>query len=68
VTIALKQGLHGVIAMGVGIALSVAALYFMTVHLGSALAAAGILPVFLGVWAGDFIFATLAGYLWTARG
>jgi len=54
--------------VGVGLALIVAALYFMTVHLGSALAAAGILPVFLGVWAGDFIFATLAGYLWTARG
>jgi len=68
VTIALKQGLHGGIAVGVGLALIVAALYFMTVHLGSALATAGILPVFLGVWAGDFIFATLAGYLWTARG
>jgi len=68
VTIALRQGLHGGIALGVGIALVVASLYFMVLHLGSGLAAAGILPPFIGVWAGDVIFATLAAYLWTARG
>ena len=67
VTIALSQGLHGGIAIGVGIALVVASLYFVVLHLGSALATAGILPPFVGVWAGDIIFATLAGYLWTAR-
>jgi lipopolysaccharide export system permease protein len=67
VTIALSQGLHGGIAVGVGIALIVASLYFMVLHLGSALAMAGILPPFIGVWLGDVIFATLAGYLWMVR-
>jgi lipopolysaccharide export system permease protein len=67
ITIALSQGLHGGIALGVGIALIVASLYFVVLHLGSALAVAGILPPFLGVWLGDVIFATLAGYLWTVR-
>lgn len=66
-TIALSQGLHGGIAVGVSIALVVASLYFMVLHLGSALATAGILPPFVGVWAADIIFATLAGYLWTVR-
>lgn len=67
VTIALSQGLHGGIAVGVGIALIVASLYFVVLHLGSALAVAGVLPPFLGVWLGDVIFAALAGYLWMAR-
>ena len=67
VTIALSQGLHGGIAVGVGIALLVASLYFTVLHLGSALATAGILPPFIGVWIGDVIFATLAAYLWMAR-
>jgi lipopolysaccharide export system permease protein len=67
ITIALSQGLHGGIAVGVGVALIVASLYFMVLHLGSALAVAGILPPFLGVWIGDVIFATLAGYLWMVR-
>ena len=67
VTIALSQGLHGGLAIGVGIALVVASLYFMVLHLGTALATAGILPPLVGVWAGDIIFATLAGYLWTVR-
>lgn len=67
VTIALSQGLHGGIAVGVGIALLLASLYFTLLHLGSALATAGILPPFLGVWIGDVIFAALAGYLWMAK-
>jgi len=67
VTIALSQGLHGGIAIGVFTALILASLYFTVLHLGSALATAGILPPFVGVWAGDIIFATLAGYLWTTR-
>lgn len=67
VAIALSQGLHGGLAIGVGVALVVASLYFLVLHLGSALATAGILPPFVGVWAADIIFATLAGYLWTIR-
>jgi lipopolysaccharide export system permease protein len=67
VTIALNQGMHGGIAVGVGIALLVASLYFTVLHLGSALATAGILPPFIGVWIGDVIFTTLGGYLWMSR-
>ncbi len=67
VTIALSQGLHGGIAVGVGAALVVASFYFTVLYLGSALATAGILPPFLGVWIGDVIFAALAGYLWLAK-
>lgn len=67
VTIALSQGLHGGLAASVGVALVVASLYFLVLHLGTALATAGILPALVGVWAGDIIFATLAGYLWTVR-
>jgi lipopolysaccharide export system permease protein len=67
VTIALSQGLHGGIAVGVGIALLVASLYFTVFHLGSALATAGILSPVIGVWIGDVIFAALAGYLWMSK-
>ncbi len=67
VTIALSQGLHGGIAVGVGIALVVVSLYFTVIHLGSALATAGILPPVIGVWIGNVLFAALAGYLWMAK-
>jgi lipopolysaccharide export LptBFGC system permease protein LptF len=45
----------------------VASLYFVMLHLGSALAVAGILPAVIGVWAADLIFAALAGYLWIGK-
>jgi lipopolysaccharide export system permease protein len=67
VTLALSQGRHGGIAVGVGIALLVVSLYFTVIHLGSALASAGILPPVIGVWIGNVLFAALAGYLWMAK-
>lgn len=67
VTIAVSRSLHGGIAIGVGIALLVASCYFTVLHLGSALATAGILPPIIGVWIGDVIFATLAAYLWISK-
>ena len=63
-TIALRQGLHGGIAVGVGISLLVAFLYVTVLHVGSALATAGILSPFVGVWAADVVFFALTGYLW----
>lgn len=64
VTIALRQGLHAGIAVGVGVALMVAFVYFAVFQTGCSLATAGILPVSVGVWAANLIFGVLAGYLW----
>ncbi len=63
VVIALRQGLHGGIALGVGVALSTAVVYLAVSHLGSALATAGILPTAVGVWAGNILFAAATVYL-----
>jgi lipopolysaccharide export system permease protein len=63
-TIALRQGLHGGIAVGIGLALILAFVYFTVFQIGCSLATAGVLPVGVGVWAGDIIFGVLAGYLW----
>jgi len=64
VTIALRQGLHGGTAVGIGVALLVAFVYFTVFQMGCSLATAGLLPVSLGVWTGNIIFGSLAGYLW----
>ncbi|NSW86540.1 MAG: LPS export ABC transporter permease LptG [Syntrophobacteraceae bacterium] len=64
IMIALRQGIHGGIAVGVGVGMIVASLYFAVLQLGCALATAEILSPALGVWAGDVIFSSLAGYLW----
>ena len=64
ITLALRQGLHGGIAAGVGLSLVVASIYMALTHLGSSLALAGILPPVVGVWAGNLIFAAVASYLW----
>jgi lipopolysaccharide export system permease protein len=63
-TVAFRQELHGGIAAGVGIALGVAALFIIVSALGSALASVGVLPPFLGVWAGNILFLCLASYSW----
>jgi lipopolysaccharide export system permease protein len=64
ITLALRQGLHGGIAAGIGIALLAASFYMALTHVGSSLALAGILPPFVGVWSGNMIFGSLALYLW----
>lgn len=64
ITLALRQGLHGGIAAGIGIALLMASIYMALTHLGSSLAIAGILPPIVGVWSGNVIFGALALYLW----
>jgi lipopolysaccharide export system permease protein len=64
ITLALRQGLHGGIAVGVGLALIVASVYMALTHVGSSLAIAGILPPVVGVWSGNMIFGALALYLW----
>lgn len=68
VTTILTRGQYGGIAFSVGIAVGVTALYFTAMHLGSALAFAGILPAFLGVWAGNAIFVAASAYMWISRG
>ncbi|MHC1725814.1 MAG: LPS export ABC transporter permease LptG [Syntrophobacteraceae bacterium] len=62
ITVALKQGLHGGIASGVGISLAVAFAFLAMSNVGSSLASAGILPPFLGVWAGNMMFCALVCY------
>lgn len=62
ITVALKQGLHGGIASGVGISLTVAFAFLAMSNVGTSLASAGILPPFLGVWAGNMIFGALVCY------
>jgi lipopolysaccharide export system permease protein len=67
VTIALGQGLHGGIAVGVGIGLVIASLYLTVLQIGCALATAGILFPSVGVWAGDIIFSALTSYRWITQ-
>ncbi|MDR3567652.1 MAG: LPS export ABC transporter permease LptG [Syntrophobacteraceae bacterium] len=62
--VALRQGIHGGIAAGVGMSLLVAFAFIAVSNIGSSLASAGTLPPFLGVWAGNIIFGSLALYFW----
>ncbi len=64
VLVAMRQGLHGGIATGAGISLCVAFGFLAISNVGSSLSSAGILPPFLGVWAGNMIFAALVCYFW----
>jgi lipopolysaccharide export system permease protein len=64
VLVALRQGIHEGIAAGVGMSLVVAFAFIAVSNLGSSLASAGSLPPFLGVWAGNVIFASLFCYFW----
>ncbi|MGV8074336.1 MAG: LPS export ABC transporter permease LptG [Syntrophobacteraceae bacterium] len=63
IVISLRQGLHGGIVSGVGVALLIALFYLALLHIGSSMATAGILPVIAGVWAGNILFATATLYL-----
>jgi lipopolysaccharide export system permease protein len=64
ISIALRQGLHSGIAWGLVVSLAVAFIYLAVLQVGCSLATAEILPPFLGVWAGNIIFAALSYYLW----
>ena len=65
--IALRQGLHEGMAAGVGISLFIAFAFIAISNVGTSLAFAGSLPPFLGVWAGNVIFAALFCYFWIRR-
>ncbi len=67
IMVALRQGIHGGIASGVGISLAVAAVFYVVSNVGSSLASAGSLSPFLGVWAGNIIFAAVVCYWWIRR-
>ena len=64
ILVALRPGLHGGIGAGVGISLGVAFAFVAVSNVGASLASAGALPPFLGVWAGNIIFAALVCYFW----
>ncbi|PIU30946.1 MAG: LPS export ABC transporter permease LptG [Syntrophobacteraceae bacterium CG07_land_8_20_14_0_80_61_8] len=64
--ISLKQGVHGRIASGIGLALAAGTAYLGLLQVGTALASAGILPPITGVWTGNLIFSALGIYLWIA--
>ncbi|MGO9315007.1 MAG: LPS export ABC transporter permease LptG [Syntrophobacteraceae bacterium] len=64
ILVALRPGLHGGIGAGVGISLGVAFAFIAVSNVGASLASAGALPPFLGVWAGNIIFAALVCYFW----
>ncbi|MDA8306292.1 MAG: LPS export ABC transporter permease LptG [Deltaproteobacteria bacterium] len=64
ILVAMRQGIHGGIAAGVGMSLIVAFAYLAVANIGSSLASAGTLPPFLGVWAGNIIFFALFVYFW----
>lgn len=64
ITIALRQSIHGGIALAVGTGLLLGSVYLAVLQVGSSLAIAGLLPALVGVWAADVIFFALAGYLW----
>ncbi|MGA2403967.1 MAG: LPS export ABC transporter permease LptG [Syntrophobacteraceae bacterium] len=67
ILVALRQGIHGGIAAGVGTSLAVAFAFYVVSNVGSSLASAGTLPPSLGVWAGNIIFAALICYAWIRR-
>jgi lipopolysaccharide export system permease protein len=62
--IALRQGPHTGIALGIGVAILLASVYLTVLQLGCSLATAGVLAPLAGVWSGNALFAALAGYLW----
>ncbi len=62
--IALRQGLHGGIAVSTGIGLLIAFFYLAMLHLGCSLATANLLPPFIGVWSANILFSALAVLLW----
>lgn len=62
--IALRQGLHGGIAVSTGTGLLIAFFYLSMLHLGCSLATANILPPFIGVWSANILFSALAALLW----
>ncbi len=62
--ISLRQGVHGRITVGVIMALAVGSFYLALLQVGTALASAGFLPAWLGVWLGNVIFTAVAGFLW----
>lgn len=64
ITVAMRQRVHTGIALSVVVALGVAFAYLVMSRMGSSLAAAEVLPVTMGVWAGNVIFAALGAYLW----
>jgi lipopolysaccharide export system permease protein len=64
ITVAIRQGLHSGISLGVVSALGVAFAYLVIARLGISLASTEVLPVTIGVWAGNIIFAALGAYLW----
>ncbi|MHC1743165.1 MAG: LPS export ABC transporter permease LptG [Syntrophobacteraceae bacterium] len=66
--IALRQGLHGGIAVSTGIGLVVAFIYLTTLHLGCSLATANILPPFIGVWSANILSSAVAAFLWMTEG
>jgi lipopolysaccharide export system permease protein len=64
ILVAMRQGLHGGIAAGAGISLCVAFAFLAISNVGSSLSSAGFLPPFLGVWAGNLLFAAVLCYFW----
>ncbi len=64
ILVALRPGIHGGIGTGVGISLAVAFVFMTVSSVGSSLASAGTLPPFVGVWAGNIIFAAVVCYFW----
>jgi len=67
IPIALRQSPGGSMALGVGIGLAVASLYFAVFQIGTGLATAGIFSPLFGVWSGNLLSALAGAYfLYTA--
>jgi len=67
IAVGLRQGLHQGVAAGVGISMAVAFSFLVVSSVGSGLAAAGSVPPFLGVWAGNIIFISLVCFGWMKK-
>ena len=67
IVVAMRQGLHGGIAAGVGMSLALAFAFLAVSNVGSSLASAGRLSPFFGVWVGHIIFSALVFYHWVTR-
>jgi lipopolysaccharide export system permease protein len=67
IVVAMRQGLHGGIAAGVGMSLALAFAFLAVSNVGSSLASAGRLSPFFGVWVGHIIFCAFVFYNWVTK-
>lgn len=67
ISIALRHRLEGGVASNIVIALAIGLVFLATLHIGSGMATAGLLPPWVGVWTGNIIACAIMAYFWTTN-